>query len=126
MKVYYNPKLKELARQNRNNATLAEKMLWKQLKGKKLKGYDFHRQKPVENFIADFYCYTLRLIIEVDGSSHNEKQDYDEIRQRRLEDLGFTVLRFTNKDVLHNLEGVIKSLEDWVTVFETKTEKLPL
>ncbi len=126
MKVYYNPKLKDLARQNRNNATLAEKMLWKQLKGKKLKGYDFHRQKPVENFIADFYCYGLRLIIEVDGSSHNEKLDYDEIRQKRLEDLGFTVLRFTNDDVLHNLEGVIKSLEDWVATFEQKRKNLPL
>jgi very-short-patch-repair endonuclease len=120
MKVYYNPKLKELARENRNNPTLAEKMLWKQLKGKKLKGYDFHRQKPVENFIADFYCYALRMIIEVDGSSHNEKRNYDEIRQRRLEELGFTVLRFTNDDVLNNLEGVIKSLEEWIIVFESK------
>lgn len=112
--------MKELARQNRNNATLAEKILWKQLKGKQLRGYDFHRQKPIENFIADFYCYSLRLIIEVDGSSHDNKQDYDEIRQKRIENLGFTVLRFTNEEVLFNFEGVIETIENFVTVFESK------
>lgn len=114
MKVYYNPKLKELARQNRNNATLAEKILWKRLKGKQLRGYDFHRQKPIENFIADFYCYALRLIIEVDGSSHNEKMEYDEMRSERIRNLGFQVIRFTNNDVLNNIDGVIASLEMFI------------
>ena len=67
-KIYpYNPKLKLLARKLRNNSTYAEVLLWNQLKNKKLNGYDFHRQKPIDNYILDFFCYDLMLGIEVDG-----------------------------------------------------------
>ncbi|TQO35558.1 very-short-patch-repair endonuclease [Arenibacter algicola] len=68
--IPYNPNLKELARQLRNNSTKAEIILWQKLKGKQMYGYDFHRQKPVDNYIIDFFCHELMLGIEVDGYSH--------------------------------------------------------
>jgi very-short-patch-repair endonuclease len=67
----YNPKLKELARQLRNNSTFAEVLLWNELKNKQIKGYDFHRQKPILNYILDFFCSELKLAIEVDGLTHD-------------------------------------------------------
>ena len=70
MRICYNPKLKNLARTLRNNSTLSEVLLWNHLKGKQMKGYDFHRQKPLDNYIVDFFCPKLRLIIEIDGESH--------------------------------------------------------
>ena len=96
MKIYYNPKLKELARQLRNNSTKAEIRLWQYLKGKQMLGYDFHRQKSIDNFIADFYCFKLRLIIETDGFTHQFEDVYqkDILKENRLKELGFTVLRF--------------------------------
>lgn len=68
--IPYNPKLKELARQLRNNSTRSEIILWQHLKGKQMMGYDFHRQKPIDNFILDFFCYELMLGIELDGYTH--------------------------------------------------------
>jgi very-short-patch-repair endonuclease len=68
--ILYNPKLKELARKLRNDSTKSEIRLWQQLKGKQLFGYDFHRQKSLLNYIADFYCYELNLVIELDCYSH--------------------------------------------------------
>ena len=84
MKLYYNPKLKKLARRLRNNMSLPEILLWNQLKGKKL-GYDFHRQKPIDNYIVDFFCPKLKLIIEVDGEVHKDKGEDDIERQSKLE-----------------------------------------
>ena len=68
--IYYNPKLKLLARQLRNNSTKSEITLWQYLKGKNMCGCDFIRQKPIDNYIVDFFCYELRLAIELDGFSH--------------------------------------------------------
>ena len=68
--IPYNPNLKELARQLRNNSTKAEIILWQKLKGKQMYGYDFHRQKPIDNYLIDFFCHELMLGIEVDGYSH--------------------------------------------------------
>ena len=68
--IPYNPKLKEYARYLRNNSTRSEIRLWHELKGKQRLGYDFHRQKPLLHFIADFYCYELKLVIELDGYTH--------------------------------------------------------
>jgi very-short-patch-repair endonuclease len=70
--IPYNPKLKEIAQKLRKQGILSEVLLWKELKGKKMMGYDFHRQKPLENYIVDFFCNELMLIIEIDGSSHND------------------------------------------------------
>ena len=113
-KIHYNPKLKDLARNLRNNSTRAEITLWNHLKGNKLKGHDFHRQKPIENFIVDFFCNKLMLAIELDGYTHGFEEVLvkDEIKEKSLTDLGVTVLRFTDRDVIDNIEGVLKSIED--------------
>lgn len=68
--IPYDPKLKMLVRKLRNNSTLSEVLLWLELKGKQMKGYDFHRQKPIDNYIVDFFCHELMLAIEIGGISH--------------------------------------------------------
>jgi very-short-patch-repair endonuclease len=112
----YNKNLKEIARKLRNNSTPAEIRLWKELlRGKKMLGYQFLRQRPVLNFIADFMCKELRLIIEVDGESHDDYQWVkDQARQKELEEAGFTVLRFTDEEIFHDIENVSRVLEHWI------------
>ena len=114
MKVYYNPKLKGLARQLRSNSTLSEVLLWQRLKNKKILGYDFRRQKPIDEYIVDFYCPKLNLIIEIDGQSHSERFKEDGLRQARLESLGFFCLRFWDSEVKQNLEGVLLTIKEWI------------
>ena len=97
--ISYNPKLKELAKQLRQNSTLSEVLLWQQLKGKQMMGYSFHRQKPIQDYIVDFFCHELMLAIEIDGITHNEKMDYDMHRQKKIELLGIYFLRFHDSDV---------------------------
>ena len=80
----YNPKLKEYAKYLRSNSTLAEVLLWSAIKGKQLQGLTFIRQNIIGNFIVDFYCPNLGLIIEIDGSSHDDKYDYDVQRESYL------------------------------------------
>ena len=118
MKIYYNPKLKALARGLRNNSTLSEVLLWKQLKARKMKGYQFMRQKPIDDYIVDFYCSRLRLVIEIDGESHISRFGEDELRQRKLESLGLSVLRFYDSDVKKNMDGVLRVIGDWIESFE--------
>ena len=115
-KIYYNPKLKELARQLRNTSTKSEITLWTYLKGKQMMGHDFHRQKPVDYYIVDFFCCELMLAIELDGYTHSFDKviEKDEIKEQRLKELGITVLRFTDEDVLINIEGVLKMVKDYV------------
>jgi len=112
--IPYNQKLKQLARQLRNNSTLAEVLLWQRLKGRQMLGHDFHRQKPLGNYIVDFFCHELMLAIEVDGSSHNDKLAQDDRRQRELEAMGVTVIRFVDADVKTNLSGVVQQIECWI------------
>ena len=112
--IPYDPKLKDLARQLRKNSTLSEVLLWKYLKGKHMLGYDFDRQKPIDNYIVDFFCNELMLAIEIDGDTHNYKIDKDEFRQKKLEGLGVRFLRFTDEDVKKNNEGVAMAIEDWI------------
>jgi len=97
--------------QNRHNPTPAERKLWFEiLRGKRLKGLKFTRQKPLDNYIVDFYCAELMLAIEIDGDTHARQRAYDESRTRRLNTLGVEVIRYTNSDVLNNLEGVYQDL----------------
>lgn len=110
MKIIYNPYLKEKARELRNNSTLGEILLWKKLRGKQCYGFDFHRQKPILNYIVDFYCYKLKLIIEVDVYSHNFKAEEDKKRDIELKELGFIVLRFQEGEVRNNLDIVLNSI----------------
>jgi very-short-patch-repair endonuclease len=106
----YNPTLILRAREMRREMTPAEKYLWYNCL--RLLPVRFRRQRPVGAFIADFYCPTLKLVLEVDGDSHfsEEGARYDTVRSSFLNGLGLTVLRFTNHEVLHNLPGVDESL----------------
>jgi very-short-patch-repair endonuclease len=105
--------------------TLSEILLWKEIKGKKLSGYDFHRQKPIDQYIVDFYCPKLKLIIEIDGDSHDGKESSDLIRQKNLESLGLTVIRFLDSDVKSNVDGIVEQLKEWIELKE-HTPKSPL
>jgi very-short-patch-repair endonuclease len=124
MKIHYNPKLKELARQLRNNSTKSEIKLWKYLRNGQMFGYDFHRQKPIDNFIADFYCYQLRLVIELDGITHQDEEvlKKDALKEQKLNELGFTVVRFSDNQVMNDIENVIRTIENFILDFEEKKE----
>ena len=114
---FYAPRLQPLAHKLRKEMTKAEASLWKYaLKGKKLAGLQFRRQRPVLNYIADFMCQELKLIIEVDGWTHTleEVAERDEKRQNDLENAGFTVIRFSDEEILQNINGVIYAIEDKV------------
>ena len=112
--IPYNPKLKERARQLRNNSTLGENILWNQLKGNRMKGFDFHRQKPLDEYVVDFFCNELMLAIEVDGDTHDYRYDQDKSRQIRLEALGVWFLRFKDIDVKQNMDGVLLAIGNWI------------
>jgi very-short-patch-repair endonuclease len=108
--IPYNPKLKELARNLRKNSTLGEVLLWKRIRNKQVMGYKFLRQRPVGNYIVDFYCQELLLAIEIDGGSHDRKLLSAEARQEWLESRGISVIRFMESDVRSNMEGVLQRL----------------
>ncbi len=118
MRIHYNQKLKQRSRNLRNHATLAEVLFWNQVKGRKLAGYQFMRQKPIGDCIVDFYCSKLRLVVEVDGESHSGRREFDKIRQASLESLGLTVIRFLDCDVKRNMAGCITVLNEFIAEFE--------
>lgn len=96
--------------------TFGEVLLWNELKQKRILGYDFDRQKPIDNFIVDFYCKDLQLAIEVDGISHEVDGVFekDKLRQERLEELGVKFLRFDNGDVKNQVDGVVREIKYWI------------
>ena len=79
-----------------------------------MKGYDWHRQKPIDNYIVDFYCPELKLVIEIDGATHDEKEKYDAARIKKLESLGINVLVFLDRDVKQEMNAVLERIEDWI------------
>jgi very-short-patch-repair endonuclease len=112
--IPYNPKLKEFARKLRKDSTFTEILLWNYLRGKQVRGYDFDRQRPIDNYIVDFYCKDLQLAIEVDGESHYGNPERDEKKDKRLNELGVTILRFDDLDVRHKLDKVLETVEKWI------------
>jgi very-short-patch-repair endonuclease len=110
----YDPRVKQIARMLRNNMTLAEILLWNQLKNKQLFGFDFHRQKPIDEFVVDFFCPKLLLAIEIDGDSHEGKLEKDSRRQRDIEKFGVRFLRFSDEEVKQNLDDVIDAIANWM------------
>ena len=104
--------LYEYAKQMRKNPTEAEEILWRRLKNKQLADLKFRRQHPVDRFIADFYCHERKLVIELDGSIHDydEQTDLDKGRTETLNEFGIKVLRFKNKEILDDVEEVIKKI----------------
>src|SRR5664280_985788 len=103
-----------LALQMRMNPTEPERVMWKILRKFRQSGFPFRRQHPIEFYIADFYCHNLRLVIEVDGEIHTEKeiQSHDEGRTGELERFGIKVLRFTNSQILNNSNLVIEKINE--------------
>lgn len=123
----YNKNLQPYANELRKSMTKAEACLWKYiLRARGLKGYQFRRQRPVLTYIADFFCKELSLIIEVDGITHSDEaiSIHDKQRQNELERAGFTVLRFTDEEVLHGIDGVKENLEKWISTYESKCPPL--
>jgi len=94
--------------------TLSEVLLWNELKKKNMLGYDFDRQRPIGNYIVDFYCKELSLAIEIDGNTHIYKYDYDDKRQKELENPGVHFLRFEDIEVKKNMWNVLRVIEDWI------------
>ena len=119
----YNPALKDKAKALRKAGFLHEALLWNQLKAKKFNELDFDRQKIIGNYIVDFYCAEKAVVIEVDGSSHNNKQDEDAKRDAYLQSLGLVVIRLLVKDVLQNMEGVVFYLKNHPALAGTPPEE---
>ena len=124
----YNKNLQPLASALRKNMTKAEASLWKYvLKEKQLKGYQFRRQRPVLKYIADFLCKELMLIVEVDGITHDTEETVAKDRQREsdLRKEGFKIVRFTDEEVLTNINGVADQLAITVEELEKSTPGVP-
>ena len=108
----YNKNLKLPSRDLRSNMTDAEHCLWQRLRRKQILGLQFYRQKPILNFIVDFYCSAANLIIECDGGQHytDEGLDADQIRDQALSELGLLVLRFSNRQILTETDAVVEQI----------------
>ncbi len=104
----------ENARNLRHRLTAAEKILWEKIRNRKLRGLKFRRQHPIKKYIADFYCAEYKVVIELDGGIHNnsEVKDNDQVRTHDLEKSGICVIRFTNEEVMGDVCGVLKRIED--------------
>jgi len=124
----YNKKLQPLAKELRKGLTKSEACLWKYaLKAKQLKGYQFRRQRPILQYIADFFCKELMLIIELDGITHDDEVALvkDNRREERLAKAGFKIVRFTDEEVLNNMDGVLSELERIIGKIEASTPLIP-
>ena len=119
------PILFEFAKQMRNNPTEAESILWQYLSNNQRKGCRFKRQHPIKYFIADFYCHSKKIIIEIDGGYHQipEQYEYDRNKDYELEELGLKVLHFTNEQVLFDIENTIRVIDEELTPHPLKGEK---
>ena len=105
-----NQEIEEAARRLRQELTPAESILWQALRGRQIEGLKFRCQHPVGRFIVDFYCPSVKLVIEVDGGIHNQQQVYDQARTEKLEAFGYRVLRFTNEQVMKDLSAVLEQI----------------
>ncbi|WP_111858329.1 endonuclease domain-containing protein [Acinetobacter sp. CFCC 10889] len=108
----YNKNLKQASRDLRNNMTDVEKLLWSKLRNKQILGLQFYRQKPLLNYIVDFYCPSANLVIECDGRQHYSEDglEADRMRDEALAQLGLKVLRFDNLQILNEVDGVVEKV----------------
>jgi very-short-patch-repair endonuclease len=110
--------IKKTVRNLRKNSTKSESILWQAVRNRKLNGKKFLRQHPLQFvidgkrrfFIADFYCHERKLVVELDGRIHEQQKDYDELRTHIINSLGVEVIRFTNAEIEHNLDGVLNKI----------------
>ncbi|MDP9961757.1 endonuclease domain-containing protein [Chryseobacterium lathyri] len=123
----YNPLLKALLKEKRKAGILGEVLFWKKVRARTFHNIDFDRQRIIGNYVVDFYVKTLGLIIEIDGSSYDEKQIYDGIRQEYLEALGLLVFGISDFDVRNNIDVVMKDLEYFIIEYfgTTPSSKIP-
>ena len=125
---HYNKSLKGLAKANRNNMTKSAACTWKYLLSKRqMLGYQFRRERPILNYIVDFVCLDLLLIIEVDGITHQseEAERKDLERDKVLESVGFTVLRFSSWEVLNRIGGVSEIIGIWIQANQKVPPPIP-
>jgi len=106
----YNPKLKDRAKELRKARNLPEVIFWNQVKREKFLGLDFHRQKIIGDYIVDFYCPELDLVVEIDGEIHKYKQEYDAKRDNYFRKLGLYVIHFKAVDIKYNLDNIMIDL----------------
>ncbi len=120
--IPYNPILKERARELRQNMTFSEVKLWNEIKNGQLMGYDFDRQTPVGSYIIDFFCKDLLLALEIDGITHHDEKVMlqDEKRQKELEEIGISFLRFDAMLVVNKVEAVVREIRNWILEYEEK------
>jgi very-short-patch-repair endonuclease len=120
--IPYNPGLKELAKKLRQNMTYSEVKLWNELKNGQIMGYDFDRQRPIGNYIVDFYCKDLQLALEIDGITHQDEKvmTMDRVRQNELETLEVGFLRFDALLVVNKVDAVIREIKKWILEYEEK------
>jgi very-short-patch-repair endonuclease len=100
----------ETAKLLRKNMTKTEELLWDKLKGKQILGLRFRIQHPIDMFIADFYCHEARLVIEIDGNIHNYSIEYDDGREAEIEEYHIKVIRFSNDQVINDIESVVNNI----------------
>lgn len=111
--VRYDKRLQHFSRELRNKMTEAEKIIWFRIKGKQIEGCQFYRQKIIGDYIVDFCCPKMQVIVEIDGGQHYENIGIrkDDKRDRQLTGLGYKVLRFNNREVFENTGGVVENIQ---------------
>jgi very-short-patch-repair endonuclease len=111
-KLFYNLNLKKFSRELRRNMSSAERLLWAKIRKKQLKGLQIYRQRIIGNYIVDFYCPKAKMAIEIDGGQHyfDEEVEKDKKRDDYLNALGIKVLRFSNNEILENIEEVLEKI----------------
>ncbi len=116
----YNPALKERAREMLNNSTKGEIKFWCELLRKRETGYQFYRQKIIDHYIVDFYSAKLRLVVEIDGESHDGKEEYDKKRDDKFKSYGLKVLHYSDNTVLNNFQLVEKDFKEQLKLRESE------
>src|SRR5580693_2174186 len=115
----------ERAKELRRSMPVSEQKMWIALRNmRKVSGLKFRHQQPINPYIVDFVCFGIKLVVELDGDSHNNRQNYDAKRTEYLNGLGYKVMRFTNEDVMNNLEGVVETLYSEAKSLASRTPPL--
>jgi|WetSurMetagenome_2_1015567.scaffolds.fasta_scaffold726902_1 very-short-patch-repair endonuclease len=111
-KVVPQPQIQQRARELRKNLTPAEQKLWQHLRRGQIDGLHWRKQHAVGTYIVDFFCAKAKLVVEIDGDSHADQIEYDEARTAYLNELGYTVIRFTNREVFNQGEAGVQQIAD--------------
>lgn len=121
-KIPFQGYLIKYAESLKENMTFSEVRFWKQVRNREMMGYTFERQKPILNFIVDFYCSELALVIEIDGLTHEDERTQlkDDHKENELKKIGLEVLRFSAREVIKDMPNVIRALENYILDLEER------